>query len=88
MPLVNVAFKLQGATFSSEKRFAVMTTTTESMAMSSNKTARPARNLKAAPPHPLYDDEISPEQLETIRRLADPEGVRAAKRVILYPSLV
>jgi hypothetical protein len=64
-----------------------MTTITESMAMS-NKTARPARNLKAAPPHPLYDDEISSEQLDAIRRLADPEGKRAAKRVILYPSLV
>lgn len=65
-----------------------MTTTTESMAMSPRKTARPASSLKAAPPHPLYDDEISSKQLDAIRRLADPEGTRAAKRVILYPSLV
>lgn len=56
--------------------------------MSASKTARPARNAKAAPPHPLYDDEISSEQLDVIRRLADPDGARAAKRVILYPSLV
>jgi hypothetical protein len=28
------------------------------------------------------------DQVEAIRRLADPDGKRAAKRVVLYPSLV
>jgi len=64
------------------------TTCTESMAMSSRKHPRPGRNPKAAPPHPTYDDEISEAQIDTIRHLADPDGKRASKRVILYPSLV
>lgn len=56
--------------------------------MSVRKNTRPGRNHKAAPPHPTYDDEITQEQMDVIRRIADPEGKRAAKRVILYPSLV
>lgn len=46
------------------------------------RAARPAR------PHPNYNDEISIEQIEVIRKLADPDGRRAAKRVLLYPSVI
>ena len=63
-------------------------TRTESMAMSARKHPRPSRNHRQAPPHPDYNDEISTAQMDVIRRLADPDGSRAAKRVILYPSLV
>jgi len=56
--------------------------------MSASKHPRPSRNHKAAPPHPTYEDEITAQQMEVIRHLADPEGKRAAKRVLLYPSLV
>lgn len=62
-------------------------TTTESMAMTARKIYRPAHN-RAAPPHPDYNDEITPDQMEAIRHLADPDGERASKRVLLYPSLV
>jgi len=58
---------------------------TESMAMSATKNHRPGRNHKAATPHPSYDDELSDEQIAAIRHLADPEGQRAGKRVVLYP---
>ncbi|MBC2651254.1 hypothetical protein [Novosphingobium aerophilum] len=60
----------------------------ESRAMSAQKHHRPGRNQRTAPPHPMYDDEISDAQIDVIRHLADPDGKRAAKRVILYPSLV
>lgn len=63
-------------------------TTTESMAMTARRHHRPNRNFKASPPHPGYEDDISADQLDVIRRLADPDGTRANKRVILYPSLV
>jgi hypothetical protein len=49
---------------------------------------KPAPSQSRIPHHPDYEDEISLTQIETIRRLADPEGQRAAKRVLLYPSLV
>lgn len=64
-----------------------MNPTTESMAMTARKSQRPAPH-KAVPPHPDYNDEISCDQMEVIRRIADPDGKRAAKRVVLYPSLV
>lgn len=60
---------------------------TESMAMSANKHLRPGRNHKAAPPHPDYNDEITDDQIAAIRHLADPEGKRAGKRVVLYPQV-
>ena len=60
---------------------------TESMAMSADKHVRPTRNPKSAPPHPDYHDEISKDQIAAIRHLADPEGKRASKRVILYPQV-
>ena len=63
-------------------------THTGNMAMSARKHGRPGRNHQGAPPHPEYHDEITNDQIEVIRRLADPDGKRAAKRVILYPSLV
>lgn len=49
---------------------------------------KPALSHGRVPPHPDYEDEISPAQIETVRRLADADGKRAAKRVLLYPSLV
>lgn len=64
------------------------TNVSERMAMSAHKLHRPGRNHRAAPPHPMYNDEISESQIEAIRHLADPDGKRAGKRVILYPSLV
>lgn len=65
----------------------MINTRTESMAMTARKDHRPNRNHKPVPIHPDYQDEISPEQIEAIRHLADPDGKRAAKRVVLYPSL-
>lgn len=47
----------------------------------------PRHNHKAPPPHPDYADEISSKQIEVIRHLADPDGKRAAKRVLMYPSV-
>lgn len=64
-----------------------MQTTTENKAMTARKNNRQAAH-KAVPPHPEYNDELSREQVEAIRRLADPDGARAKKRVALYPSLV
>lgn len=60
---------------------------TESMAMSANKHDRPGLNKNAAPPHPDYNDEITDEQIAAIRHLADPEGKRAGKRVVMYPQV-
>lgn len=59
----------------------------ESTAMSAKKADMQSRAYKAAQPHPAYDDEISEEQINVIRKLADPDGKRAAKRVLLYPSI-
>ena len=56
--------------------------------MFSKKASRQTRSLKAAPPHPNYEDEISEKQIQVIREIADPDGKRASKRVVLYPSLV
>lgn len=42
------------------------------------------RPLRKPLKQPDYADEISEEQLEAIRKLADPEGKRAKKRVLLY----
>lgn len=53
--------------------------------MSLNKTPRPYQ--KAGPqPHPNYQDELSKDQIETIRKLADPDGRNANGRVLLYPD--
>lgn len=57
------------------------------IAMSARKSVRQGRVRKAGPAHPNYQDEITFDQLNAIRRLADPDGKRAAKRVALYPSL-
>lgn len=58
---------------------------TERMAMTARKSDNPAFK-KTIPAHPKYDDEISSDQMDIIRRLADPDGKRAEKRVLLYPS--
>lgn len=55
--------------------------------MSLRKHSWPA-NHKAVPAHPDYNDEISVDQINMIRNLADPDGKRAARRVALYPSVV
>ena len=46
-----------------------------------------ARNHKLAPPPSDYHDEISKDQIAAIRHVADPDGKRAGKRVILYPQV-
>ena len=51
--------------------------------MIANKFSGAARG-KAPPTQPDYQDEISPEQLDVIRRLADPDGSSAKRRVLLY----
>lgn len=69
-------------------RYLFMTTNCkESTAMNAKKADRQGRALKAARPHPAYNDEISSDQIDAIRKLADPDGKRAAKRVVLYPSI-
>ncbi|MEL7685538.1 hypothetical protein AAG594_14465 [Citromicrobium bathyomarinum] len=55
--------------------------------MSARKFVRAGRFRKTGPAHPNYQDEINDDQIQTIRRLADPDGKRAAKRVALYPSI-
>lgn len=54
--------------------------------MTARKSSRPAHSK--VPVHPEYNDEIGIEQMDAIRKLADPDGKRAARRVALYPSLV
>lgn len=39
---------------------------------------------RTPPPQPDYPDEITPEQLEAIRQLADPDGTREKGRTLLY----
>ena len=56
-------------------------------AMTAKTHHGPRHNHKAPPPHPDYADEISSKQIEVIRHLADPDGKRAAKRVLMYPSV-
>lgn len=63
-----------------------MRNNTGSMAMTARKSSRPAHSK--VPVHPEYNDEIGIEQMDAIRKLADPDGKRAARRVALYPSLV
>lgn len=65
----------------------MINTRTESMAMTARKDHRPHRNHRPIPVHPDYQDEISEAQIEAIRSLADPDGKRASKRVLMYPSL-
>jgi hypothetical protein len=46
-----------------------------------------ARKAGRTPPRqPDYQDEISAEQMEAIRVLADPDGANARTRVLLYPA--
>ena len=46
-----------------------------------------ARKAERTPPRqPDYQDEISAEQMEAIRKLADPDGANAKTRVLLYPA--
>ena len=65
----------------------VMNANRTERAMNARKSVRQGRVRKAGPTHPNYQDEITIAQLDVIRRLADPDGKRAAKRVALYPSL-
>jgi len=57
----------------------------ERLAMTVRKHERPAKNGRQVPIHPNYQDEIGPEAIDAIRKLADPDGKRAASRVLLYP---
>lgn len=53
------------------------------MAMTAKKIGQASTGR--TPPHqPDYSDEITPDQLEVIRRLADPEGANAKRRTLLY----
>ena len=58
----------------------------ERMAMSADKQGRPAQARRTPPRQPDYQDEISKEQLEAIRQLADPDGSNARGRVLVYPE--
>lgn len=57
----------------------------EREAMSASKLSRP-HTRKVPQPHPHYADELSREQIDAIRKLADPEGRNAGGRVLLYPD--
>lgn len=52
------------------------------------KKPQQSRFRGAAPAQPNYDDELTAEQVEALRKLADPDGSRARKRVLLYPAVV
>jgi hypothetical protein len=54
--------------------------------MSADKQNRPAQARRTPPRQPDYQDEISKEQLEAIRQLADPDGSNARGRVLVYPE--
>lgn len=54
--------------------------------MSAHEQRRPNNRQSAPPSQPDYPDEISQQQLNTIRQLADPDGEHAAGRVLLYPD--
>jgi hypothetical protein len=50
-------------------------------------TARPNPSAKVGrtpPRQPDYQDEVTPEQLEAIRRLSDPDGKRAKSRTLVH----
>ena len=70
------------------ERYVFMINKPENEAMNARQPARSRRMSKACPAHPVYNDNLSESQIEAIRKLADPEGKRAAKRVLLYPSVV
>jgi len=53
--------------------------------MSANKLSRP-HTRKAPQPHPNYQDDLSHEQIDVIRKLADPDSRNASGRVLLYPD--
>jgi len=57
----------------------------EREAMSANKLSRP-HTRKAPQPHPNYQDDLSHEQIDVIRKLADPDSRNASGRVLLYPD--
>lgn len=57
----------------------------EREAMSANKLSRP-HGRNAPQPHPNYQDELTREQIEEIRKIADPDGRNAKGRVLLYPD--
>lgn len=54
--------------------------------MSTDKRFRSVNGYQTPPKQPDYSDEISVEQLDAIRKLADPQGKHAANRVLLYPD--
>jgi hypothetical protein len=67
----------------------IMNETQTSNGQSAMNNAKPdeARKAGRTPPRqPDYQDEISAEQMEAIRVLADPDGVNARTRVLLYSA--
>lgn len=48
------------------------------------RTASSAAMGRTPPRQPDYPDEVSCEQLETIRKIVDPEGNKAERRTELY----
>lgn len=57
---------------------------TGSMSMTASKAGPIAKAGRTPPRQPDYQDEITPERLDVIRRLADPDGARAKERTLLY----
>lgn len=56
------------------------------LVMTVQKHERPAKIGRQVPVQPNYPDEISDSAMDAIRKLADPDGTRAASRVLLYPA--
>ena len=47
----------------------------------------PSHQMGRTPPRqPDYPDELTPEQLETIREMVDPQGEKEKQRELLYSA--
>lgn len=54
--------------------------------MSVDKQNLSVNGNQTPPKQPDYSDEITSEQLDAIRKLADPDGKNAKNRILLYPD--
>lgn len=86
-PFLDISLVIHNSDYEIRTRLMQMSTT-ERDAMSANKHSRARQNTHAPRAHPDYSDEISGDQIAVIHRMADPDGRRAAKRVLLYPAVV
>ena len=58
----------------------------EKMATHAAKLASSAKGRGIPPRQPDYQDEVSKEQLEAIRRLVDPDCTAAGRRTLLHSA--